>query len=65
MTEPPEGALSGESVPRENGLDDREEQAIQEVVAKLKSKGEPWIKMSDSEIRKRVKDHLVDSGEIQ
>ena len=65
MSEPPEGVISGESVPRENELDDKEEQAIQEVIGELKAQGKPWSIMTDDEIRGRVKDHLVDNGEIQ
>lgn len=65
MARPPEGAISGDSVPRENELDDSEEQTVQEVIGELKGKGEPWINMSDNEIRERVKDRLVDKGVIR
>lgn len=65
LSKPPEGVLTGDTVPRENEAEGKDEQVIQEVIGRLKSQGKPWSLMSDSEIRKRVKDHLVNNGEIQ
>ena len=58
LAEPPEGALVGESVPRENEEDDRHEQEIEELVGLMK--GHPaYSDLSETEIeeaaRRKVK----------
>lgn len=54
LSKPPEGALVGEDVPRENELDDWDETLIQRIEALLKSHGDPYVSMSDAEIREQA-----------
>lgn len=59
LAEPPEGAIVGESVPRENEDDDRHDQAVEELVGWMK--GHPaFADLSESEIeaaaREKVKE---------
>lgn len=57
MAEPPEGAIVGEDVPRENE-DGYDEAVIQEMVGILRSLGRPYIDMNKAEIRERAVDKL-------
>lgn len=65
MAPPPEGVIAGESVPRENELSDREEALIQELVGKMKGRGEPFASMSDNELRERAVNKLQEKGVIR
>jgi len=65
LSRPPEGVIAGEDVPRENERGDKEEALIQECVGLLKSKGEPFTKMRDSEIRERAIELLQKKGVIK
>jgi len=56
LSKPPEGATVGESVPRENEAGDWEE--INRMMSQLKSRGQPWVSMNDSELRKRARKKL-------
>lgn len=55
LAEPPEGVTAGESVPRENEADDRRAAALAEVKATLKTRGEPYRSMSESELTERAR----------
>lgn len=65
LTPPPEGVISGDSIPRENELDDREEQKVQEFIGVAKSKGEPWVSMTDEELREKAIETLAEHGVIR
>lgn len=58
MSEPPEAVLAGESVPLENQQEELEEKRIRDMVAVLKSRGEPYSGMNDYELRERAIDAL-------
>lgn len=58
MREPPEGALTGEDVPRENDHDEQTEATIKEVMNALKLRGEPYTDMDESTLRERAERFL-------
>jgi len=64
MAEPPEGVLAGENVPRENEQHDIDETLIEEVMAMLKGRGEPYINMNETELEEKavetIREHGVD-----
>jgi hypothetical protein len=51
LTRPPEGVTAGESIPRENELDDRHEQLVDQLVSQMKASGEPYTSMKESTLR--------------
>jgi len=65
LAKPPEGVIAGESVPRENGLSDKEKEIVWRFVGKMKSKGKPFVDMKDSELRKKAEEKLVERGVIR
>ena len=65
VSPPPEGALVGESVPRENTLTEREESMIEEVANQMVSKGEPYTLMSQGEREEKAKELLQSNGVIR
>lgn len=65
MAPPPEGALVGESVPRENELTEREETLVNELMGAMKAKGEPFTTMSEGELRERAVEKLQERGVIR
>jgi len=54
LAEPPEGAIRGESVPPASEPDNYDETFIQDLMGALKARGEPYISMSESELRERA-----------
>lgn len=62
LSEPPEGVLSGESVPRENDEDDVKEAKIQRVVSLLKVNG--YTYMSQKQLRRKSIDILNKAGDL-
>jgi len=65
LAEPPDGAVVGESVPRENEITDMEKSIVSELVGIMKSKGEPFVSMSDKELREKAVEKLQDRGVIR
>lgn len=57
LSAPPEGALAGESVPRENDQEDVEDAALDEAVGILKTRPE-YHGRSDDELREIARDKL-------
>lgn len=55
---PPEGVVSGDSIPRENELTDREERVITEAVGILKTHP-AYEGQSDDELREIAKEKLL------
>lgn len=64
LSEPPEGAIVGESVPRENERGDRERQAIEAMMGALKTRPE-FHDWSESELREEAVDRLQKTGVIR
>lgn len=64
LSSPPEGVLAGENVPAESEPDQYDQQKIEEVMALLKIRGEPYISMSDYELRERALEYLHKYGDI-
>jgi len=62
MAEPPEGVISGESVPVENEAENINESEIQEIVGLLKSRGPPYTEMSESELRDKAGEIIHETG---
>lgn len=58
LSEPPEGVVTGDSVPRENEEVGAEESRIQEMVGIMKTK-EAYRRKSDSELREIAKEKLL------
>jgi|APHM01.1.fsa_nt_gi hypothetical protein len=54
LTQPPDGVLAGETVPRENGQG-IEQQKIEAVIAALKTKGEPYTTMRRYELEEKAR----------
>jgi len=54
LAEPPEGVLEGEDVPAESAPDSYDEQLIEQAAHAIKTRGEPFTSMSDSELRERA-----------
>lgn len=63
MSEPPEGAIVGESVPLENQEDEIRQSTIEELIGRLKLKGEPYTKMSRYELEERARELARKYGE--
>lgn len=61
LVEPPEGVIAGEDVPLENQEEQFEENEIEEAMAVLKSIGEPFSTMSESELREKAKKRLEEA----
>jgi hypothetical protein len=53
---------AGESVPPESEPDEYDEALIEEVEGLLKARGEPYVGMSSSELRKKALDVLHEHG---
>ena len=53
---PPEGVLTGEDVPLENQEDDRKQSAIEEIMAQLKLRDEPYSEMGESALREKARE---------
>lgn len=51
---PPEGVLTGESVPRENEESEVDDSEIEEIMNELKQRGEPYLSMSEQERREKA-----------
>lgn len=62
LTEPPEAVLCGESVPLENQQDDLDELHIKRTMNLLKTRGEPFTSMSETELRERAVELLRKYG---
>lgn len=58
LSKPPEGVLTGESVPRENEEEAVTQAEIGQVKGVLKARGEPYVSMSDSELAERAREVL-------
>jgi len=59
MAAPPEGVLAGESVPRENTLDEREKRTVAELANEMK--GRPgYAELTDEERRAKAREKLLD-----
>lgn len=58
LSDPPEGVLAGEDVPVENQAEEFTEAEIQRVEAALKKRGEPYLSMSDSELREKARERI-------
>lgn len=54
LAQPPEGAISGEDVPRENEKDEHRRTLITQTMAILKANGEPFTTMQRDELRERA-----------
>lgn len=61
-TGPPEGVTAGESVPRENEVDEQTASLIDLVKTRLKHHGEPFRSMPESELEERALDILHRAG---
>lgn len=55
LTRPPAGALTGDTVPRENEADERDRLSTERVAALLKQRGEPYTSMSETELTHRAR----------
>lgn len=64
LAKPPEGALAGENVPRENERDGQVQTLIDRVAAELKSNGEPYTDMTESELKECAVKKLRNAGVI-
>lgn len=56
MSEPPSGALAGESFPRENESEDKRETQIEEIMASMKERGKPYTSMSEYELMQKAEE---------
>lgn len=61
-SEPPEGAIAGEDVPKESEPDNYDEQLIEELMHELKTRGEPWTEMNRGELNDRARELLDKHG---
>ena len=64
-SEPPEGVVAGENVPRENELTDKEESMIEELANQMVAKGEPYVSMSQDERESKAQEVLQSKGVIR
>jgi len=55
LSEPPEGVVTGDSVPRENEDDDWDTTAIDRIVATLKTR-EEYREMKDERVREKARE---------
>lgn len=62
MSRPPEGAFKGESVPVGSEPDEYDREEIEKISHVLKSRGEPYISMSESELREKALELWNDKG---
>ena len=62
-SEPPEGVLTGDTVPRENEETGIEEEKIQSLVNNMKAKGEPYKSMAEDRLREKAKEVIRGGGE--
>lgn len=62
-SEPPEGVLTGDTVPRENEEKGIEEEKIQSLVNNMKAKGEPYIDMAEDRLREKAKEVIREGDE--
>lgn len=51
---PPEGVLTGESVPRENEESEVDDSEIERIMNELKQRGEPYLSMPEEERRDKA-----------
>jgi len=58
MARPPEGVVTGDSVPRENELTDRQEAAVSELAGVLKTHP-AYQDRAESELREIAKEKLL------
>ena len=58
LAEPPEGVVSGNSIPRENELNGIEEQMIQEAVGIMKTK-EAYERMDDNKLGQKTNEVVL------
>lgn len=65
ISEPPEAALTGDTVPIENQREQITQQKIEEVMNTLRSRGRPFINMSSEELREKAVEKIrkYDYGE--
>lgn len=61
---PPEGVISGASIPRENEVAEIEDGRIEEVENALRARGEPFLSMGDDELRERALEFLQRAGDL-
>lgn len=54
LSEPPEGVLAGENVPRENEEDDQRRQEIEAIKGTLKARSPIFREMSESKLEERA-----------
>lgn len=59
LAEPPEGAISGDSVPRENEADEEWRMKVEELVGILKTR-EPYHGRSDAELREIAREKYME-----
>jgi hypothetical protein len=64
MSEPPEGVLVGEDVPRENEQHEIDEVLIEAVMATLKVRGKPYTDMNDAELEEKAVEAIRESGDL-
>lgn len=64
MAKPPEGALAGENVPRENERDEQVQTLIRRMAAELKARGSPYTEMGATERKEHAKKKLRNAGVI-
>lgn len=62
MSEPPEGAIVGDSVPLENQEVDIEDSKIDRIVGELKLRGEPYIGMKRKELESKAVEIIESYG---
>lgn len=62
LSKPPEGAVVGEDVPRENEQLEVEDSKIEEAMNALKTRGEPYMSMDESELREKAIE-IIRAGE--
>jgi len=64
VSTPPEGVISGDSIPRENELTEKEESLIEELANQMTENGKPYTEMSQREREKKAQKILQDNGVI-
>lgn len=58
LSEPPEGVIAGENVPKESEPHEYDRALIEKMEGLLKSRGEPFISMSADELEQRAVEQL-------
>lgn len=58
LSEPPEGVIAGESVPQESEPEEYERVAVEQMMGLLKTRGEPYTTMSETELEQKAVEQL-------